>query len=69
MWICDGLELIYNGTCITGNTIQTTLASKRLHMNWGSIGGRYNGYYSENHFNPGAYAFNSDISLYFVTKE
>ncbi|MDR1201293.1 MAG: C10 family peptidase [Tannerellaceae bacterium] len=68
MWICDGLELIYDGTCITGNTIQTTLVSKRLHMNWGSEGGNYNGYYSENHFNPGPHAFNNSISLYFVTK-
>ena len=69
MWICDGVELIYDGTCITVNTLQTTFVSKRLHMVWGSkIPGRYNGYYSENNFNPGPYAFNSDISLYFVTK-
>jgi hypothetical protein len=68
MWVCDGLELIYDGTCITGNTVQTTLVSKRLHMNWGSENGNYNGYYSENYFNPGSHAFNSNITLYFVTK-
>jgi hypothetical protein len=69
MWICDGLELTYNGTCVTGNTIQTTLVTKRLHMNWG-WGGVDNGYFLENYFNPPikGYTLNDFITLFFVTK-
>jgi hypothetical protein len=67
MWICDGLELTYDGTCVTGNSIQTTLVRKRLHMNWG-WGTGYNGYYSENYFNVAGYAFNNNVVLFFINK-
>jgi hypothetical protein len=66
-WVCDGLELTYDGTCTAGNTIQTTLVRRYLHMNWG-WGGTHDGYYAENYFYPGEYAFNSAIVLYFATK-
>ncbi len=47
-WVCDGyLEIIY--PCWV-----TTL---HLHMNWG-WGGRCNGWYAFNDFNPGKYTFN-----------
>ena len=66
MWVCDGLQLTYDGYCNSSNTIETSLYSKYLHMNWGA---EYTAYCQENYFNySSSYQFNSNILLFFISK-
>ncbi|MDR2533472.1 MAG: C10 family peptidase [Tannerellaceae bacterium] len=68
MWVCDGLELVYDGTC-NGNTITTTLWNKYLHMDWGwGIGSMPPTYCSETYFGAHGYSFNNSVSIYLLSK-
>ena len=72
MWVCDGIELVYDATC-NGNTIEMTLWNKYLHMVWGTKhGSSYNSYCAEGYFNlttpDDSCSFNSNIILFFPNK-
>lgn len=63
MWVCDGYRksTIYSEDCSTG------WGFLHFYMNWG-WGGRYNGYYSFNNFNPDNTHYNNNNKMIYNIK-